>query len=552
MAKLIGSVPSDKWEREVRRQLSKQLPEDWFVICNVSWAIKNEIGFVRDGQADFVVLAPEFGLAVVEVKGSLNVRVGDDGQWYRRIENGSEVSIKEPPPEQANRNMHTLVGILKNELFSTTSYFPGLYAFLVAYPNGIVDGPSDMYDHSTIITKKNLHRLGGAIKKAFRARGNESLGKKFSHDITEQAVKILSSQRFRVTSVDTELVANNDEKSIDELTRHQFAALRGAFELPNVSISGPAGSGKTLLAIWKLSALIEEGKNAIYVCFNRSLSKFLSNRYPEFKNFIYNVDSLFWSLVDDHSNRSNDEFYSEILPNRVMDSKDKFNNFYDAIIIDEGQDFGETRVIALYHLLSDNSESQWLYFSDNNQDLYGHASHEATNAEVSFRLYHNCRNTERINAATNKVCRKDIKPMPGLPSGEIPRIKICKSGLMAQKAWSLINDISPDGGAVILSPYKYEKSCMHGLDKAYNLKLTEDINLLGKSGYVFYSTIKSFKGLEARHVVFVDADQPNLNPALTDESLYVAFTRATARMDIVTCNSQAELWFSEKLSSLVD
>ena len=559
MPTLIGPVPSDKWEREVRRQLSKQLPANWFVICNVSWAIRNEIGYVRDGQADFVVLAPELGLAVVEVKGSFSVRVGDDGKWYRRVlsrsEGDSEALIKEPPPEQANRNMHTLVNILKNELFSIPhSQFPGLYAFLVAYPNGVVEGSSDMYDSSTIITKKNLHRLGGAIKKALKARGNESLGKKFTQEIAENAVKILTNQRFRVASVDTELIATEDEESIDELTRLQFAALRGAFELPRVAISGPAGSGKTLLAIWKLSALIEEGKRAIYVCFNKSLSKSLSTRYPELSSAIFSVDSLFWSLVDDHSERSNNEFYSDILPNRVMDARAKFTseNFYDAIIIDEGQDFGDNRVIALYQLLMNSADSQWLYFSDNNQDLYGHGSHEALGAEVFFRLYHNCRNTERINAATNKVCSSDVKPMPGLPSGEIPRINVCKGNLMAKEAWALINDISPNGGAVIISPYKYEKSCMNGFNQAHGLTLTEDINMLGEPDFVFYSTIKSFKGLEARHVVFVDADQPNLSPALTDESLYVAFTRATARLDILTTNPEAESWFSSRLSSLLE
>jgi superfamily I DNA and RNA helicase len=258
--------------------------------------------------------------------------------------------------------------------------------------------------------------------------------------------------------------------------------------------------------------------------------------------------------VDDHSERSNNEFYSDILPNRVMDARTKFTseNFYDAIIIDEGQDFGDNRVIALYQLLMNSADSQWLYFSDNNQDLYGHGSHEALGAEVFFRLYHNCRNTERINAATNKVCSSDVKPMPGLPSGEIPRINVCKGNLMAKEAWALINDISPNGGAVIISPYKYEKSCMNGFNQAHGLTLTEDINMLGEPDFVFYSTIKSFKGLEARHVVFVDADQPNLNPALTDESLYVAFTRATARLDILTTNPEAESWFSSRLSSLLE
>ena len=61
MSKVIGPVPSDRWEREVRRQLLKQLPDNWTVICSVAWALRDDRGFVRDGEADFVVLAPNLG-----------------------------------------------------------------------------------------------------------------------------------------------------------------------------------------------------------------------------------------------------------------------------------------------------------------------------------------------------------------------------------------------------------------------------------------------------------------------------------------------------------
>ena len=84
MPRVIGPVPSDKWEKEVRRQLLKQLPDNWVVICSVSWALRNDIGAVRDGEADFVVLVPELGLAVLEVKGSKLVRVDENGIWHRQ------------------------------------------------------------------------------------------------------------------------------------------------------------------------------------------------------------------------------------------------------------------------------------------------------------------------------------------------------------------------------------------------------------------------------------------------------------------------------------
>ena len=551
MPRLIGSVPSDKWEREVRRQLSKQLPDNWIVICSVSWALKDGFGTVKDGEADFVILAPDLGLAVVEVKGSKSVYVGEDGTWYRRDFSGREIKLEESPPEQANRNLHTLTKVVKDELsLGESNTFPGLHAWIVVYPNGEVEGKIDLYDTSTLITKNRMHQLGGAIREALLSKGSDNTGKKFSQQLADEAAKILTNQRFRVVKVDTELDANDDEDNIEELTRQQFAALRGAFELPRVAIIGPAGSGKTLLAFWKLSALLEEEKNAIFVCFNKKLAESLRLKNPDMANAIFSVDSLFWNKVDDHSGSGVSGFYSKVLPERVMDSFYSEDAKYDAIIVDEGQDFGDERIFALYELLKDNDTSQWLYFGDNKQDLYGQGTNETLGAEVTFRLYHNCRNTERINAATNKVCSGVVKPMPGVPNGELPHVSICKVDSMAQKAWYLVNELSADGGAVILSPYKLENSCMDTSRKAYGLNLTEDISKLGEPGFVFYSTIKSFKGLEARHVVFIHADEPGKNPALTKEDLYVAFTRATARLDIITPNKEAELWLSGLLSTL--
>ncbi len=108
MPKMLGPVPADKWEREVYHQLKLQLPHDWTVISGVSWSRvgpSDEWRYVRDGQADFVVLIPGLGMVIVEVKGSRAFRVGANGRWYRIDLNGNQTEIDESPPAQATRNM---------------------------------------------------------------------------------------------------------------------------------------------------------------------------------------------------------------------------------------------------------------------------------------------------------------------------------------------------------------------------------------------------------------------------------------------------------------
>ncbi|UWX03669.1 NERD domain-containing protein [Pseudoxanthomonas sp. NC8] len=70
---MLGPVPGDRWEKNVYHQLKLQLPTDWIVVANVTWTLSTDGSYVRDGQADFVVLAPGLGMVVVEVKGNARV-----------------------------------------------------------------------------------------------------------------------------------------------------------------------------------------------------------------------------------------------------------------------------------------------------------------------------------------------------------------------------------------------------------------------------------------------------------------------------------------------
>lgn len=554
MPKIIGPVTADRWEREVRRQLLAQLPNDWTVVCNVTWSARNTTGYVRDGQSDFVVLVPDHGMVIAEVKGSREVRVGEDGNWYRRTygrrgdTNAAEIRLDEAPPDQATRNMHEL-GRLINQVLRWTE-FHGAYAYVVIYPNGTVSAPPALLDPTTLICKTHMHDLARRLRTSLVARGSERVGQAFNVAICAEVAGVLAKRGFSVCAVDTELEVEDDDRSIDRLTRQQFAALKGAFELPRVAILGPAGSGKTVLAIWKLKALIEEGRRAIYVCFNKALAEFLRTQNPECAEVIANVDSLFHGIAKPRGSHGDPStFFSEELPQQVLDAALTLHTDekYEAIIVDEGQDFGELRTIALLELLRD-TDSQWLFFADWNQDVYKQQSDAPLGAEVVFRLYHNCRNTESVTAATNRYCDMNVLPMPGSPTGENPLVEYRGSPeSMAVRAWEIVHELQPQGGAVILSPYKLENSCMAGHVRGYGLELTRDLSKLGALGNVLFSTIRSFKGLEASVVVLVQAEQPGSHPTLTLEDLYVACTRSKSRLAIITGSESSHRWFMSLL-----
>jgi len=547
MARMIGGSPSDRWEREVKRELKLQLPDRWVVVSDVSYSIREDSGYIRDGQADFVILVPDKGLVVLEVKGSKGVAVTSQGDWLLLNESGAKKKIKSPP-KQATRNSHNIATKLA-ELLGFDS-FPGLFGWIVAYPNGIVAGPLDMYHPNSVLSKPHMTSLKKAVLATLAERGPEKLGRQFGKDLVDKCANYLVNGNFIVDAIDTALDSSETSHQVEKLTDQQFACLKGIFDLKDVGVIGPAGSGKTLLAMWRLQAALDEGMNAIYVCFNRVLAEYLRLKFCDLTASIHSIDKFFTDLTSLRNDGSSD-FFARRLPEEVMDRSFTLEQ-YDLIIVDEGQDFLGDRVLALRFLLKDDEDSRFLMFSDFNQRLYHDADEMQNWPDVTFKLLHNCRNPASINRATNAICDTDFQSMPEIADGVPPAISMVDKEKMALEAWTLAYELRPRGGSVILSPYSFENSCMsRGPDVWHKLRLTEDPNHIGMEGYVYFSTIKSFKGLEAEHVILIEMDVPNKTRALGNEDIFVAFTRATSRLNLLTSSKEALDFYSERSSRAI-
>lgn len=562
---MMGSLPADKWEREVYQQLKSQLPPDWVAISSVGWSRQgpsDEWRYVRDGQADFVVLAPGLGMVVVEVKGSRGFRVAGDGRWFRINATGKEAQVDEPPPAQATRNMHELEDVVLKKM--GWQAFPGLYAYVVVYPQGrLVGAPPATYDSTTMIVASQLHELTPRLCQALLARGHGRRGESFTPAVVQQVAQLLTSQSLRIVKADTATDVQDDLAKVDELTRQQFAALQGIFAHPRVAVTGPAGSGKTVLALWRLAALIASGQRALYVCYNKALAEALQRRDPALGEHIRNVDSYFRGIVaaagklPPHAVIQQDVtgFFRERLPELFMDVVVDWteDERYDAIIVDEGQDFSDLQLIALLEMLKPDVGS-YVFFADWRQDVFGKTASGAVGADVVFTLHHNCRNTVRINTRTNRLSGTQVPSMPGVPEGSDPVVACSTTpAAMASQAWKLAHEWKAGGGQVaILSPWTLENSSMNGARRGHGLRLVTSLAEWNDGDAVYFSTIKSFKGIEAASVIVVDLDIPQQGTAFQPEDLYVACTRATTRLALLAKNKAAAAWMEGQLRSRLE
>lgn len=162
---------------------------------------------------------------------------------------------------------------------------------------------------------------------------------------------------------------------------------------PNTIIKGPAGSGKTLLALYKAIELISNKKSIALIVFTKSLRTFISDFFH--KNGIQEVNVFYereWSL--------------------------KSLSMYDVIIIDEYQDFS---INDIEQILSRAKEGVYI-FGDDEQKLYEQNLKQEKTTTVKqlsdrtrfpiINLFENFRVPKQIVGLINNVYRNEVEICP--------------------------------------------------------------------------------------------------------------------------------------------
>lgn len=548
MGTLKGHMPFDPSERAVVCALREQLPKNWLIVPNVRWNRRHG-RIVRDHEADIVVFAPEFGMCVLEVKGSHSIRVNERGEWQRK-EGNRWKTLDRTPYDQATSNAYLLAERLAPKHDRTK--FPGLYGWMVVYPNGrLQEGSLANFDPSTLVLASDMSDLQAKIRASLRLRGPDGRGKEMTRSLAlDLANELVGYPTTIVPDMDNPL---EDLEKIERLAPQQCAALEGIFRHPRVIVTGPAGSGKTVLALWRLRALKEGGQKVRLICFNKTLAKHLQREHPDLSDSISTVSSFFMEVANSRpmpgsSDEARMKFFREELPGKVWDTvsfwsqEQKEAKSYDAILVDEAQDLGSDRLLAAQLLVREGGTFQ--AFMDNRQDLFDKGARNDFGREaILFPLLHNCRNTVQICETSNRVVDEHIKPLPGLPEGTKTVVQVHADPAAATKAaWKLMSEwyVPGENRAAFLSPFSLQKSSFAkpAHQKGHNLTLVQTLEDWEVDNTVLFSTIRGFKGLEADVIVVVDVLTPGEHVALGLNDLYVACTRARIRLGLV-CRSEA-------------
>ena len=324
-----------------------------------------------EGEADFIILAPLLGCFVVEVKGGEEIGVVD-GEWYSKNRYGIKNKIHDPF-SQADKNRHSIMKYLQDHGIS----YP-YFGYGVAFPE----------------TNFSWKSISYSIDQVFDARFNDDFFtyiRKLSDYYKQRAIQVKQFSRFRdpsdreiqnikrllggnyksVASLQTKI--NNDKEKLIELTNEQYEVLDKLQYSDSAIVHGPAGTGKTLLAVEmaKRKASKINSKVAL-ITYNLLLTDYLKCQVRDFDNIdVFSISDYFekkseeFSLIKTEDRNNISWFYKEIIPKYALKILAIEPIQYDTIIVDEAQDFTAAYLILVSQLLKGHiARGSYYFFGD--------------------------------------------------------------------------------------------------------------------------------------------------------------------------------------------
>lgn len=507
----------------------EKLPDEFTVFHSVKWFAKVR-GTV--GEIDFLIAHPRRGMLVMEVKGGV-IKL-ENGDWYSTDRNGRTSEIKDPC-EQSERNRRALSDWLADD-FRTKRFNYALFP-AVALPDSRVDRdirpdcPQDIF-----IDMRHLPDLPTRLHQIFDYWQARADAKNQRMDgqaaITALVDLLVPSRQLQPRIAD---VFERERRKIEELTQQQFLILRVLRMQKRAAIVGGAGTGKTMLAMEKAQQLLDDDYRVLFLCFNQSLKQWLESslRHPNVTVATFHgaVGTIInWAGV---GRPSPGRFYEQAA-NLLSDAAQALqaqqsDKLFDALIVDEAQDFEDTWWIPLPDLLKDPDNGVFYVFFDDNQRIYTQISNIPMSSEPLL-LSDNCRNTQHIHARLSPYMQERHETVCLGPEGRPVEVIGAENPQAARRALqSLLNRLVNEEGIrtediIVLTAASEKRSQWKQDEKLGNFILSWYLDTEMELA-VRVASIFSYKGLENAVVILTELDMVSRGE-IQSQLIYVGLSRA--------------------------
>lgn len=536
---------------------------DWY--CLHSLGLSNHI-FKREGEIDFLLIGPE-GIFVIEVKGGRVQR--RNGLWLFTDRFGRITQKKESPFNQAKTALYSIRNNLSRKF--DRSVTEHVFGYGVIFPDIVFDITSPEWETEMICDSRNptkpvneyISELAGYWA------SHQQKATMLGPDEILEIVDFLRRDFEIIYPVSLDL--HESEEQILSLTLEQYRAL-DAMELnPRLFFSGPAGTGKTVLAVEKARRNNAKGIKTLFLCFNRLLGSYLTEVIRQENLEHIKADSMHQFFYEHISSkglagelRKHDNektLFTDTYPELFVKAWQGEPQFTE-LIIDEGQDILTDKYTSALDqcLVGGFHKGRWTIFIDRDvqknmfsafdQKVY----EKLMDLSASYQLTVNCRNTMPIALQAEVVTGYplgQVKKAKGLP---VKYLWYMSSSDQAHQVSEAINNLLKEGVSAdeitILSPRRYLES----LAGSGKLRLNAGIYRLGSGkykvskGFIGCSTIHAYKGMENTVVILTDIEDLSSEEARTIN--YVGYTRPRSLL-IVSADKKQKIIYETHFSDVV-
>jgi len=528
-------------ERYVYEKLMT-LSDSWHVYANMQQHILLYERVSR-GEIDFILTHPYFGIVLIEVKG--HGVFCNDGMWFR-----GEKRTKDPYTQIEDARGNLIEFLYQNkEQFKPIIKEQKEIRAITSSVHTIVAFPY-LPDFQNIGMKAS--RSNTLTQNDF-----ENLTEFFQKNIPQkQFGKFEGIQdKFReviLPNVNTAPLRGLTKNLMDQMmssTEEQKVVLNAILENnAYVSVTGPAGSGKTVLAVEAARQAAENKNKVLFLCYNQNLSRFLSHLLSDLPSIeVYSLFGFFSkiniNLKDVGTSNLSPKDSAPLIADILNENFDKFNTDFDILIIDEAQDFSPL-FWPTFELLTENKK--WFLFADKRKAITHQdwVLPELNNHTWSnFPLTKYLRSTKEISEKVLNVYEDNYQATA--INGLEPNFVLIEESGWAKGLDSLTKILEG-----LLEKEKYQASQIQIL--VPHSRYIEEVEQatykpnqkIGGIKEINIESIYKFKGLESEIVIMIIPNLESLESETTTDIkslIYVGMSRATSMLIVIGDNAVKEL-----------
>jgi len=522
---LEGEVKSEG-ERKVFKVLRDSLPAPWQAYHSVSWLTRDPGSGVIDGEMDFVLCHPDVAVLCLEVKGGNIDSVG--GAWFTGPA-GRQTSIRSPFAQATDHRYALKRNIIDNNIAGSENWLIGE---AVVFPDVTVHELVLTPDaaRELIIDRSDLRDIEESLQRVVAYHRGAREKRKAPGTDGAKALRQLLAPTVRLRLPLAEEFVDEQAQFVT-LTQDQTDALVALRRNRQVAVFGCAGSGKTMLAVEQARHLAETGSRVLFACFNKALAESLaagagdsSVTYATFHKLCVDLaKEAGVELPDFGKGKAPSDYFSDVLPDALLEAAGILGPRFDALVIDEAQDFESDWYEILLCLLDDESKANvWLFF-DENQRIFGRGF-QPPEGFTKTDLVRNCRNTQAIHREVMKHYSGPVTPgVVGPPGRDVEHHQTRDQPAEVARIIERLcgEEEIPPQDIVVLSPHSWDGSRVRRAG-AGEYEYTPSKGELGKN--VGFSSISGYKGLEAPAVILCELE--DLDDDWREQMLYVGISRA--------------------------